>query len=206
MGTQDVGDLRFLDASGPEGKPDGVISSHDMVYVGNAQPNFVYGFGNTLTYKNIDVNLLIDGISGGKIINAMERPISLNRELENATVNSAKNRWRSESDPGSGFSHRAGTKNLGSNIGPNTRFLYDADFLRIRNITIGYTLPAKLSSLVDIQSLRIYTSILNLYTFTDFPGYNPEGNYQKDNSTNSGVDQGSYPVPRNISFGLTVNF
>lgn len=205
MGTQDIGDLRYLDASGPDGVPDGKITANDMICVGNAQPDCVFGITNSFAFKGIDLTVLLDGVIGGKMINAMERPVSLNRNLENATAQ-AKDRWRSESDPGSGYSHRAGTKNLGTNIGPNTRFLYDADFLRIRNITLGYTLPAKLSGKIGVQNLRVFCSALNLHTFTDFPGYNPEGNYNGDSATNNGVDQGSYPVARNISFGLNVNF
>lgn len=199
-GTQDIGDLRFEDVN-----EDKKITTDDMKRVGNYQPDFVFGIGNKFTYKNFDLNILLDGTYGGEIIFALGRPISLGRDLENAH-STALDRWRSESDHGSGLFPKAGTRNLGSNIGSNTRFLYDSSFLRIRNITLGYTISEKTIKKLGLQGARFYLASQNLYTFTEFPGYNPEGNYTGDSATVNGVDQGSYPLARNFSLGMNISF
>lgn len=199
-GTQGIGDLRFEDVN-----DDKKITTDDMKLVGNYQPDFVYGVNNEFSYKGFDLGILLDGSHGGEIINAIGRPINLGRQLENAQ-STALGRWKSESDPGSGLFHRAGTPNLGSNIGPNTRFLYDASFLRIRNITLGYSFSDKNIKRLGLQRARLYVTTQNLYTFTEFPGYSPEGNYTGDNATVNGVDQGSYPQARNFSFGMNISF
>jgi TonB-linked SusC/RagA family outer membrane protein len=199
-GTQGIGDLRFEDVNG-----DKKITTDDMKLVGNYQPDFIFGLSNKFTYKGFDLSILLDCSYGGEIINAIGRPISLGRELENAQ-STALGRWKSESDPGSGLFHKAGTTNLGSNIGPNTRFLYDASFLRIRNITLGYSVHEDIVQKIGSQDVRLYITTQNLHTFTKFPGYNPEGNYGGDNATVNGVDQGSYPLARNFTFGINISF
>ncbi|WP_324670735.1 TonB-dependent receptor [Hymenobacter sp. GOD-10R] len=211
LGSQGIGDLRYRDVSGPGGVPDGRITADDQVRAGNYQPDFVYGFGNTFTYSNFDLNILLDGSQGGEIYRSQELPLALGRWLENGSKQSL-DRWRSESDPGNGKFHRAGTTNLSSDIASSTRYLYDASFLRIRNITLGYTLPTVLSEKIHVQRLRLYATGQNIYTFTKAGGFrNPQANGATtngatDNPTNSGVDNGTYPISRNISMGLNLTF
>ena len=205
MGTQEIGDLRFRDVSGPDGVPDGRITADDMAYVGNYQPKFFYGMTNSFSYKNFDLTLLVDGVYGNKIIYALERPISLARNIENSSKG-VLNRWKSESDPGNGRYHRAGTKNLGNNVGGNTRYLYDGRFFRIRQVYLSYTIPQTYIKRSGLSSCRVFISGDNLFTFAEFPGYNPEGNYSGDTATRNGVEQGTYPVARVISFGLNLSF
>ena len=119
---------------------------------------------------------------------------------------SALGRWKSESEPGSGYYHKAGTKALGSNIQASDRYLYDASFLRIRNLTFGYNIPAAVTKKYGIQNLRFFLVAQNLYTFTKYPGYNPEANKYGDNAIRNGVDEGSYPLARNFSLGINVSF
>ena len=205
-GTEDVGDLRYRDVSGPEGKPDGKITADDMTRVGNYQPNFVYGLTNTLSYKNFDFSLLLDGSYGGQIVNSWELGLALNRYLENTVTRVAENRWRSAENPGNGYSHKAGTNNLSSDIISSTRYVFDSDYLRIRNITLGYSLPNALSHRLMVESLRVYFTVENLYTFTNYPGWNPEGSTNGDSATSNGQDTGAYPLSRNFSFGLNLSF
>lgn len=197
-GTQDVGDLRFKDVNN-----DGRITPDDMTLVGNYQPDFIFGFNNTFTFKNFDFRILLDGSWGGEILNVLERPLSLGREREN-NISAALGRWRSESDPGSGFYHKVGTRNLGSNIGPSTRYLYSSSFVRLRNVSLGYTFSSLFGK--NIPNCRIYVIAQNVHTFTKFPGYNPEGNHTGDNATVNGADEGTYPLARNISVGINLSF
>ena len=200
LGAQNIGDLRFRDVNG-----DGTININDMTFVGNYQANFTYGLTNSLAYKGFDLSFVLQGVQGGKIVNALERGLSLHRNLENAGT-TALNRWRSEQDPGDGLNQRAGSLTLGSNIGPNARYLYDASFLRLRNVTLAYTLPAALVRRAFLQSARVYVTGQNLLTLTKYVGYNPEPNLYGDNATQNGIDMGTYPVTRNLSFGLNLGF
>jgi hypothetical protein len=203
--TQKVGDLRFEDIASPNGSsPDGVITAEDYAYVGNYQPKFVYGINNTFSCRNFDFSILIDGVFGNKLIYALERPIFLARVDDNSSKG-VLNRWKSESDPGNGRYHRAGNP-VGPNVGPNTRYLYDASFLRIHQLYLAYNLPQRYYRALMLSSCRVFVSAENVKTFTEYPGYNPESNFQGDNAINNGVDQGSYPLARNIILGLNITF
>ena len=96
--------------------------------------------------------------------------------------------------------------NLGSNIGPSTRYLYDASFLRIRNLAVGYTIPKRICEKIGMSSIRISANIQNLWTFDSYPGYSVEANYQGNSATNNGVDFGGYPIARIMTLGVNINF
>ena len=200
-GTQDIGDLIFEDYN-----KDGTIDVNDYQLVGNYQPDFTFGWNNTFIYKDFDLAVTIDGQCGGNVIYAAARAFSLNRYDDNVLAESGLGRWKSSTDPGNGRSHKAGTNNLGSNIGPSTRYLYDADFLRIRNVSLGYTLPKKFCKIIGIENMRISANVQNLWTFDKYPGYSVEANYEGNSATNNGVDFGGYPISRTFTFGLNFNF
>lgn len=200
-GAEALGDLIFEDVNG-----DKVIDTNDYQCVGNYQPDFTYGWTNKLGYKNFDLAVTIDGQVGGKVIYAAARAFTLNRYDDNVLAESGLNRWRSAEQPGNGFSHKAGTNNLGANISPSTRYLYNADFLRIRNIALGYTMPRKLCSTIGVESVRFSMNVQNLWTFDSYPGYSVEANYKGNSATNNGVDFGGYPISRVITFGVNLNF
>ncbi|WP_270769016.1 SusC/RagA family TonB-linked outer membrane protein [Segatella buccae] len=200
-GAEALGDLIFEDVNG-----DKVIDTNDYQCVGNYQPDFTYGWTNKLGYKNFDLAVTIDGQVGGKVIYAAARAFTLNRYDDNVLAESGLNRWRSAEQPGNGFSHKAGTNNLGANISPSTRYLYNADFLRIRNIALGYTMPRKLCSKIGVESVRFSMNVQNLWTFDSYPGYSVEANYRGNSATNNGVDFGGYPISRVITFGVNLNF
>jgi len=206
LGSQGIGDLRYRDVSGPEGKPDGRITADDQTLVGNYQPDFIFGLGNTFSFKNFDLNVLLDGSYGAEVYSSQELPLSLSRWLENGSKESL-GRWRSENDPGNGRYHRAGTTNLSSDIAASTRYLNNGSFLRIRNVTLGYTLPTSLLKRLNIQQMRVFVTGQNLHTFTEFKGFgNPQGNGAGDNATNNGVESGTYPIARNLSLGVNLIF
>lgn len=200
-GSQALGDLMFEDYH-----KDGKIDANDMQYVGNYQPDFTFGWNNTLSYKNFDLSFTIDGQVGGKVIFAAARAFTLNRWDDNVLAESGLGRWKSPTDTGNGKSHKAGTNNLGSNIDASTRYLYDASFLRIRNLAIGYTLPEQLCRKIGMAGIRVSANFQNLFTFDNYPGYTVESNYSGNSSTNNGVDFGSYPSARVMTLGVNINF
>lgn len=201
FGTEGIGDLMYEDVDN-----NNVINTDDYQYVGNYQPDFTYGWTNKFSYKDFDLAVTIDGQVGGKVIFAAARAFSLNRWDDNVLKESGLGRWHSAEDPGNGKSHKAGTNNLGANIQPSTRYLYDADFLRIRNVALGYSLPAKLCRGIGLQRLRFSVNLQNLWTFDSYPGYSVEANYNGNSATNNGVDFGGYPISRVMTFGINATF
>jgi hypothetical protein len=115
-----------------------------------------------------------------------------------------QNRWRSESDPGNGKVPRtlANTTELYRTV--NSNWVFSGDYLAIKNISLGFTFDQKM--LRYIKGVRIYGSVQNAFMFTRYPGQNPEVNDTKDNQTQAGLDNGSYPVPRVFMIGANVNF
>lgn len=200
-GTEGIGDLIYEDVDGNH-----IINTDDYQYVGNYQPDFTYGWNNKFSYKNLDLAVTIDGQVGGKVIYAAARAFTLNRWDDNVLKESGLGRWRSAENPGNGKSHKAGTNNLSANILPSTRYLYDADFLRIRNVALGYALPVKVCHAIGLQRLRFSVNLQNLWTFDKYPGYSVEANYNGNSSTNNGVDFGSYPISRVMTFGVNATF
>lgn len=200
-GTQNIGDLRYEDLDN-----NGVINTADMKYLGNATPKFSFGLTNSFTYKGFDLNIILDGQYGAVIVNQFERAISLNRHLENTIERIALNRWKSEEDPGDGKTPRAGSTSLSSNITNNSRYVFDSDFVRVRNISLGYTVPSSVLKRINISGLRVFVTMTNVHTFTSYPGFNPEGSTNGDSATNNGYDIGSYPLARNTSVGVNLSF
>jgi len=148
----------------------------------------------------------LDGAVGAQIYNQFERALSLSRWMENSS-GGARERWRSAENPGNGRYNRAGSLTLSSNIGTNTRYMWDADFLRIRNVTLGITIPQKISNRINVKNAHFFATCQNLHIFTKYPGFgNPQGSTTGDSATNNGYDEGAYPLARNISLGLNLTF
>ena len=198
LATSKPGDFKFKDVDG-----DGVIDmTKDRAIVGNYMPKFTYGFSNTFTLKNLDMAFTLQGVYGNKILN-LSRRYFYNGEGNMNNYVGGVNRWRSESDPGSGWNVRANRVAKGQNGTPSTWLVEDGSYLRIRNITLGYTLSDALSKKANIAKTRIYVTIQNPFTFTKYQGYNPEVS-NRSTATSSGVDYGVYPVTRSVIIGLNI--
>lgn len=196
-----VGDFRFVDVD-----KDGVLDTEkDRTIVGNYMPDFTYGLNGNLQYKTLDLSFAFQGVEGNEILNLNRR---YNDNMEgnfNGTV-LALNRWQSESNSGDGNVNRANRKAKGNNGRTSTWHLEDGSYLRLQYITLGYTFPKQIIKKADIDKLRLYVSAQNLFTWTNYTGYNPEVSNRPNNALTPGEDYGTYPLTRIFSFGLNLSF
>lgn len=197
-----VGDVKFVDLNG-----DGVIDDKDRTYLGSATPGFTYGFNTTLGYKNFDLKVFFQGAQGVELVNALDY-FTKNAQGQWNSVADRMNRWTPTNTNTNEF--RMTLKDANQNYRFSDRYVQDGSYLRLRNVTLGYTLPKALVQSWKMANLRAYVSVDNLLTFTKYKGLDPEvGEYGYNRSYNPlavGVDVGTYPQPRTWRAGLTVNF
>ena len=199
------GRLKFADING-----DGIINSEDRTILGDPFPDFTYGMTNRFTYKNVDFSFTLQGVQGFEVLNLARRYYG-NYAGSYNVLKSASNGWKSEADPGDGVSpmiDRNFNAYAGSNVVNNvtSQFVEDGSYLRIRNITLGYTFPTKVLERVKVSNARLNFTVQNAYTFTKYEGFNPEVSAQGGNPLVPGVDAGGYPLARTYMLGLNVNF
>lgn len=193
------GDPRYVDVN-----KDGQITAADKTYLGNNQPKFIYGFGNDFSYKRFDLNVQLTGSQGAKLFSFFNRMIGIYHGDRNGR-SKLNNRWRSEQDPGSGDILRANRDPKGLQKEPSSYWVENGSFLRIRNISLGYTFSTELLQRIKVRSLRVYLTGQNLYTFTKYPGFDPETSSQGDGLSRGG-DYLGYPSARTVIAGLNVTF
>jgi TonB-linked SusC/RagA family outer membrane protein len=190
------GDIRYRDLNG-----DNLINTSDQQIIGYAQPDFAYGLSSNMQYKNFRLNLLFNGVQGVDVLN-------MNKfELESVSgvtsqLSLVLNRWTPENPSNS--IPRASTS-------PDFRFssrqLEDASFLRLRNITLAYQLPAELLEARFIRSARVYVTGQNLLTLTSYSGYDPEVNtFAGQDNLSLGIDYGTYPRAKTYLLGVNLTF
>lgn len=189
-----AGDVKYRDYNG-----DGVINEDDRHIIGSPTPDYYWGITNTFSYKNFDLSVFFQGQKGGYSYALLGRAID--RTGMGTTTNvmgNWANRWRSDENPGDGKTPRLdGT--TGSLL--DTRWLYDATYIQLKNITLGYNFPKDLVDKLKISSLRVYVSLENVWRKDHYyGGYNPES-VQSD-----GTDYGAYPNAKVYMMGLNFNF
>lgn len=193
--TTTVGDFRFVDANG-DGKLD---KDSDRVIVGNYMPDFYYGFGVQFGWKGLDLSANFQGVYGNEILN-LERRYLLNMEASSNMMKEALNRFPY------GNLNRATRKSSGNNGSCTSTFhLEDGSYLRLQNLSLGYTMPDKWFRGTTISKMRVYIQGTNLFTLTHYSGYNPEVNKRSTNALSPGEDYCSYPLSRTFSVGINFN-
>lgn len=185
------GDLRYVDQNN-----DGQITADDRVMIGNPIPDYMMGFTLNAAYKGFDFSFFADAQLGNEVIRNYER----NLPLTNKTAYYL-DRWNGEgtSNDFPKISTGANDNDLFSDF-----WVEDGSYMRIKNIQLGYTLPEAAISKIGFQSCRIYASVNNLYTFTNYSGYDP--NISSGSAVAAGNDIGYYPQPRTYIFGIKASF
>ena len=201
-GNPRAGDLKFKDVDG-----DGDIDEDDQVFLGSGIPTFEYGINLTAEYKNFDLSLFFNGVSGNKLLNGTKYRGYF--DFNGNYFADALNAWT--------------PSNTNTNIPRNTQadpgfnrrmsdfYLENGGFFRLRNAQIGYSVPDNILEKIKLEKVRFYLTAINLFTITDYTGYYPEvgrnGRGANGRSIlNTGVDEGSYPTPRTFQLGVQVSF
>ncbi len=223
------GDLKFADVNG-----DNVINELDRTNIGSPLPKFTFGWTNTFRYKNVDLSIFLNGSVGNKVLNynLMGRDWNGLTHMNSVWVNQhnciadrarlvpvdpekvyTDGSWRTDItnvqvSNADTRTPRPTMKDPNDNDRISDRYVEDGSYVRIKNITLGYTFPKKLLEKAKIENVRVYCNIQNLYTFTKYRGYDPEvgASTQDSSGLTFGVDNGRYPSPMTCSFGVNITF
>ncbi|MBN9385859.1 MAG: TonB-dependent receptor [Chitinophagaceae bacterium] len=195
-GIYKAGDAKYRDVSG-----NGSVGFEDRVISGSATPKFTWGFNNNFSYKNFELNIFIQGSHGNKIFNATYAATAVpTSDVKFINLADAANYWTS-SNTGSTWAN-PGSKN--KSWVESTQFLQDGSYVRLKNVSLSYTLGR---SLLKLVSAKIYVSAQNIATITKYKGFDPEATTTSAGSDVDGaIDLGAYPSPKTITVGLQLKF
>ncbi|MFY0483956.1 SusC/RagA family TonB-linked outer membrane protein [Flavobacterium sp. PLA-1-15] len=194
-----LGDYKYKDVNG-----DGVVNQDDKTFIGNPHPDFTFGFTNNFRYKNFDLSVFLQGSYGNDVMNLTRRSGTSNASLFQNQLVEAMNYWTPD-NTNTDIPRPIGADN-NTNLVISDRYVEDGSYLRIQNLTLGYNLPADLISKIKMSRVRVYGSVQNLYTFTNYSGYDPEIGSFNQSPLLSGIDNGRYPSPRTFAFGVNLEF
>lgn len=205
------GDRRFVDLNG-----DGQITGEDRTTIGSPIPDFYGSVNVNVSYKGFDVGLNFYGTHGNEILNLVKRELESasgygnSASYSNVSTEFFNNRWNGEGSTNE-FSRALIDDNDIQNNRASSYFVEDGSYFRLRNLTLGYNLPASLIGNIGLSSVRLYGSLQNLFTITNYSGSDPEIGQNSDingnnNVTTRGIDAGAFPLSQSFTFGLNLKF
>ncbi|MBP3518255.1 MAG: TonB-dependent receptor [Parabacteroides sp.] len=193
-----VGDGRYEDVN-----KDGKLDQNDKTILGDNNPLFTAGFSNSFRYKNFTLDLQFTGSYGAEVFSFYKRMCGIYHGDRNGLIEQM-GRWQSESQPGDGIHFRPTRTPSGWQRDPSSAWVQDASYLRLRNLTFGYDFDQKILDKIKMKGLRLYVTGQNLFTVTNYVGYDPE------TSSQSGLAQGGdylgYPTARSFIIGANITF
>ncbi len=197
-----VGDIIFVDRNN-----DGFIDANDRVVLGNAFPDAVFGFTNRFSYKSrIVLSVFLFAQTGNEVYNHT-RAVLENLSGDRNQTTQVLNRWQSPQKPGDGVTPRATKYDNNSNRRPYTdRWIEDGSFLRLRNVTLTYNIPEKYFDKISLSTAKVYLTGQNLFTLTNYSGFDPEISSNGQNAYFPGYDLGGYPQAKSVLAGISVTF
>ena len=201
-GNAAPGDIRFKDING-----DGKVDDTDRTIIGNVLPTFTYGMNVSASYKNIDFTLFLQGVQGNDVYNNLKYSTQGMTRLFGQTTD-VLNAWTPQNTNTNIPRAVSGDPN-GNATRPSDRFVEKGSYMRVKNLSLGYSLPKSLLnswSNGSISKVRVYVSTQNLLTITNYSGYDPEIGARSNNALVYGVDDGQYPQPRTFMAGIQLGF
>lgn len=210
-----IGDIKFKDRNG-----DGVINDQDQTIIGDPNPDLTYGWTNTFTWKDFELNIGLAGQFGGDILNwSRFRTEGLSSIWDNQAAGVLNRAQYELIDPTKGETidnlrlkeghngmPRFSNLDANGNQRMSDRWIEDGTYLRIQNVSLTWNVPEKWAKACAMQSARIYFNVQNLYTFTKYSGYDPEIGAYNQSSLLQNIDRGRYPTPRTYTLGINVTF
>lgn len=210
-----IGDYIFEDING-----DGVINNSDCTFIGDPQPDFTYGIGNTFSYKGFDLTIFFSGSYGNDILNYTRRDIEDVRVNSNLLKSAADYAQIGVIDPNlpdddfrnlyvtnpSSRLPRLSASTTNANNRVSDLYVEDGSYIRLQNISLGYTLPKSFVRKLKLENVKVYMNLQNVYTWTNYSGYDPEVGSMYGDALLTGLDYGRYPSPRIYTFGLNISF
>jgi TonB-dependent starch-binding outer membrane protein SusC len=195
-----LGDIQFKDIN-----KSGTVNDSDRTYIGNPNPKFTFGFTNSISYKNFDLTVFLQGSYGNQVFNYTRVWGENMSGISGNQMASVNDRWTPENT--NTKMPRYANADPNNNERVSDRFVEDGSYMRIENLALGYTFPAGLLKRTGfVNRLHIYVSAQNLYTFTKYTGLDPEIGSYNGNPLLTGVDVGRYPVPKTYTAGLNLEF
>lgn len=177
-------------------------TADDRKIIGNANPDFIYGFTNTLSWKGLTLNIFFQGAQGNDMLNATR--INTEGMIDSKSQSSAVlRRWKR---PGDQTDIPRSSPGNTDNSRISTRFVEDASYLRLKALTLGYHLPENVIKKLSMSAFKVYVTGENLWTLTNYTGFDPEVNQGGGSNTVIGIDYGTYPQTRSIIFGANITF
>jgi hypothetical protein len=192
-----VGDRKYVDQNG-----DGILNEEDTILLGNANPDFSFGLGNSFEYKNWSLNIFISGVYGNEIANFNKFGLESFDGLRNNST-AALNRW-TPANPTNDYP-RANADPRRSNTLSDVQ-IEDGSYVKVRDITLSYNLNQTMLDKLKLSNVKFFMSAKNSFVFTNYSGYDPEVNRFSEDPLRSGVDYGSYPTSRIFTAGINVIF
>ena len=191
----DPGDFKYIDQN-----KDGEINSEDCKIIGHALPDFTWGLINSFSYRNFSLEIFIQGCHGNKILNSNRFELESGNGLSNASINML-DRWTPE-NPSNKYARA--NRNV-DYLHMSDRYLEDGSYIRFKTISISYNFPQKVKNFMKLKNVKVYVTAQNLFTITNYSGFDPEvGRFGMDN-TRMGYDYGAYPSVRSFVIGIVVN-
>ncbi|RZM30396.1 MAG: TonB-dependent receptor [Pedobacter sp.] len=210
-----IGDVKFKDRDG-----NGIIDEKDRTYLGSPMPKFQFGINNAFRYKAFELTLFFNGNYGNKIFNNLKREnedpgsnFGMLKSVADFARIGLLDPAGSATDVNNVYLINEGTTvprvtnaNVNNNGRPSTRFIEDGSYIRLKSAVLGYNLPWNLIQKAKLSYLKVFTNVNNVFTITNYTGYDPEVGSASQSALSAGIDYGRYPSSRTFTLGLSAGF
>ncbi|MBN2347713.1 MAG: TonB-dependent receptor, partial [Bacteroidales bacterium] len=190
-----LGEIKYLDLNN-----DSIIDDYDRDFIGDVNPNFIFGITNSFSYKGFDLSFFIQGVIGNKIINGMQYNFNQVGYWSNIPKENWENAWRFDNTDAK-FPKLYNNDNRQTRF--SSRYVEDGSYVKLKSVSLSYNFK---KTIKYVDNIKVYVNATNLFTITNYSGFDPEVNSYGSNSSRYGIDVGSYPCSRTYTFGLQVTF